>query len=244
MIERVGERDREESTINRVQSSDRVKSQIHHFGSKMVRNALADRSNLSGVSIDVCCKQTTVGDSQQKQKHHAGQQNRRVGRERDWARAHNAPAPASRSHRRCRALSWQDLLLLFQSSRTPPSTDKTNPHTFLGARMSLSERRRIEHATLEGSGCFASSAMTMSHHAQVFEYQCVDRCPTDAYQGRQRLVTSSQSQTMKRSQHNFYLDVRDDREDLRYKSCDLRAWLLANSRENEPIDDVSLGEGK
>ena len=240
----MGERDREESTINRVQSSDRVKSQIHHFGSKMVRNALADRSNLSGVSIDVCCKQTTVGDSQQKQKHHAGQQNRRVGRERDWARAHNAPAPASRSHRRCRALSWQDLLLLFQSSRTPPSTDKTNPHTFLGARMSLSERRRIEHATLEGSGCFASSAMMMSHHAQVFEYQCVDRCPTDAYQGRQRLVTSSQSQTMKRSQHNFYLDVRDDREDLRYKSCDLRAWLLANSRENEPIDDVSLGEGK
>jgi len=49
---------------------------------------------------------------------------------------------------------------------------------------------------------------------------------------------------MKRSQHNFYLDVRDDREDLRYKPCDLRAWLLANSRENEPIDDVSLGEGK
>lgn len=199
----------------------------------MAGNAVADRSNLI---IDVCCKQTPVGDSQQKCR--VGQQHR-VGRERYLPASsgvHNAPAP---SHRRCRALSWQDLLLLFQSSRTPRS-DNTNPPTFLGACMNLGEHH-MEEVSLEVLSCFASSSMMMNHHAR-FDSQYVERCPSDAYQGRQRLA--SQAKMMKRVQHNLYLNVRDDHEELRDRSCDLRAWRLTDSWENEPIAVCSLGEGK
>ena len=206
----------------------------------MHRSALADRSNLVN---DVCCEQTTVDDSQQK--HRVGRH--RVGRERYLvasSRVHNDPAPASRSHRRCRALSWQDLLLLFQSSRTP--TSRSDSHALLGACVNLSERcGGIEEASLGDLSCFASSSMIMNHHTKVFDSRrYVERCPTDSYLGRKRLVSSSRADTTIKRVQQEYRNVRDDDLEVRDRLCDLRTWLLANSLENEPIADFSLGEGK